>query len=131
MGVGVIETQTGLVVFIVDSDSAVRDSVAALVRALGARPHCFANAEECLAFFDTDTPGCLVTEINLPGIDGMELLRRLRAAGHSTPTIFLALQSDVGGAVRAMRSGAVDYIEKPFIDRQLADRIRELCGFAP
>lgn len=118
-------------VFIVDADVAVRDSVATLVRSLGALPVCFANAEECLTNIEKDEPGCLITEVNLPGMGGMELLSRLRASGYSTPTIFLALQAEVEVAVRAIRSGAVDYIEKPFIDRQLADRIRELCDLSP
>lgn len=130
-GAGAIENPAELVVFIVDADVAVRDGVATLVRSLGALPVSFSNAEECLANIQEDEPGCLITEVNLPGMGGMELLRELRAGGYSTPTIFLALQAEVEAAVRAMRSGAVDYIEKPFIDRQLADRIRELCDLSP
>lgn len=130
VGAGAIHNRPELVVFIVDTDVAVRDSVASLVRSLGARALCFAHPEDCLKGFEAEEPGCLIAEINLPGMGGLELLRQVRDTGRSTPVIFLALRAEVEVAVRAMRSGAVDYIEKPFIDRQLADRIRELCGFA-
>jgi len=115
------------VVFIVDADPAVRDSVASLVRVLGGQPHCFENAEACLGAVNDLQPGCLITEVSLPDMDGMELFERLGSRQPNTPTIFLALRGSVTAAVRAMRSGAVDYIEKPFIDQQLAERIRELC----
>lgn len=127
-GVRAIESNGELVVYIVDADAAVQDSVASLVRSLGAQARCFENAEACLEAFEEEVPGCLITEVSLPGMSGMELLAAIRAADMFTPTIFLALQGDVSAAVHAMRSGAVDYIEKPFIDRQLSSRIRELCG---
>lgn len=128
---GIINTHRELVVFIVDADEAVRDSIASLVTALGGHPYCFRSGEACLLGIDDLQPGCLVTEVSLPGMDGMELFAQFGARVPKTPTIFLALRGSVTAAVRAMRSGAVDYIEKPFIDRQLADRIRELCHLSP
>ncbi len=125
---GVIGNQNDLLIFVVDSDAAVRDSVASLVRSLGGRPLCFQSAEECLQSINGLVPECLVTEVSLPGMDGLALLDHLHESGINTPTIFLALESSVSAAVRAMRSGAIDYIEKPFIDRQLASRIKELCA---
>lgn len=122
-----INTDGERVIFIVDTDPAVRDSVAALVRTLGGHPYCFESGEECLEAIASQKPECLISEVSLPGMDGMQLLSELRARAPDTPTIFLALRGSINAAVLAMRSGAIDYIEKPFIDRQLATRIRELC----
>lgn len=127
----IISTHRELVVFIVDADEAVRDSIASLVTALGGQPYCFDSGEACLQGIDDLEPECLITEVSLPGMSGMDLFARFGARLPKTPTIFLALRGSVTAAVRAMRSGAVDYIEKPFIDRQLADRIRELCHLSP
>lgn len=109
----------------------MRDSVASLVRVLGGQPYGFDCAKACLEAVNGLQPGCLVTEVSLPDMDGMELFEKLGTRLPNTPTIFLALRGSVTSAVRAIRSGAVDYIEKPFIDRQLAERIRELCNLSP
>ncbi len=130
-GAAIINAEDEFAVLIVDADSAVRDSVASLVRVLGGKPYCFESGEECLQGIGGLKPTCLVTEVSLPGMDGMTLFAELSARVPGTPTIFLALRGSITTAVRAMRSGAVDYIEKPFIDRQLAERIRELCHLAP
>lgn len=131
MEAAIIETRGELVVFVVDADPAIRDSVASLVRALGGQPYCFESGEDCLRGINGLRPGCLITEISLPGMDGMELFQKFAKQVPDTPTIFLALRGSVISAVHAIRSGAVDYIEKPFIDRQLASRMRELCHLVP
>ena len=115
------------VIFVIDADPAVRDGIASLVRTLGAEPLCFDSAEACLEDVNGRAPVCLITEVALPGMDGIDLLDHLRSRGISTPTIFLATEGSVRAAVRAMRSGAVDYLEKPFVDRQLVSRIKEFC----
>lgn len=117
-------------ILVIDADPAVRDGIASLVRTLGAEPLCFENAEKCLEGIAELSPSCMITEVALPGMDGIDLLDRLRHLGISMPTIFLATEGSVRAAVRAMRSGAVDYIEKPFVDRQLVNRIREFCNLS-
>ena len=98
------------------------------MRTLGAEPLCFDSAEACLEGLNGYSPACLITEVALPGMDGIDLLDHLRSLGISTPTIFLATEGSISAAVRAMRSGAVDYIEKPFVARQLVHRIKEFCN---
>lgn len=116
------------VIFVIDTDPAVRDGVASLVRTLGAQPLCFDSAEACLQGINGKSPDCLITEVALPGMDGIDLLDHLRSLGIKTPTIFLANEGSITAAVRAMRSGAVDYIEKPFVAQQLVNRLREFCN---
>ncbi len=106
-------------VCVVDPDPAVRRSVGALLRALGAVVEGYATAREFLARLPTAMPVCVVAESRLPDMSGIALLQELRARGLKIPTILLSGDADVTGAVTAMRSGALDFIEKPYIDRAL------------
>ena len=112
-------------VYIVDGDDAVRDSMRSLIGSLEVEARLYASAEALLAEADFTSPACVVTEVHLPGMSGIELQDRLRAAGAEVPVIVLASRSDVPTAVHALRSGAVDFIEKPFVDQVLVRSIRQ------
>lgn len=112
-------------VYVVDADAAVREGLSALLAENRVTVRTFASAEEFLAESPAADRGCLIVEVHLPGMDGLELLERLRARGMRLPVIVLASCSDVPTAVRAMRSGALDFIDKPFIDRVLLNRVRQ------
>jgi FixJ family two-component response regulator len=113
---------------IVDGDAAVRDSLCILLATLDTRVQTYASAEEFLRELPSQALKCLITEVHLPGMSGLELLDKLHALGVYIPTIVLATHSDVPLAVRAMRIGAVDFLDKPFIERALLARVRQLLG---
>ncbi|HUO79048.1 MAG TPA: response regulator [Steroidobacteraceae bacterium] len=106
-------------VCIVDADPAVRQSVGALMRALGAEVASYATAREFLAGLGGTLPVCVVADNRLPDMGGVALIEELRRRGLEIPTVLLSADADVGGAVTAMRAGALDFIEKPYIDRAL------------
>ena len=113
-------------IYVVDADSAVRDSLHSLLTLHGFAVEAYASATD---FLDGPAPlpnACLVTEVHLPDMSGMELLAQLRSRDLELPVIFIANAGDVPTAVRAIRSGAVDFLEKPFLDRALLQRVREL-----
>jgi two-component system response regulator FixJ len=110
-------------VCVVDPDPAVRRSVGALLRALGAEVEGYATAREFLARLPTAVPVCVVAESRLPDMSGIALLQELRARGLRIPTILMSADADVSGAVTAMRAGALDFIEKPYIDRALVTQV--------
>ena len=110
-------------VCVVDPDPAVRRSVAKLLRSLGAQVEGYATAREFLAQLPTAIPSCLIAEAQLPDMPGLTLLQELRGRGLDTPVILLSSEADVTSAVAAMRAGALDFIEKPYIDRALAAQV--------
>jgi len=112
-------------VFLVDDDEAVRDSLGFLMKsvALSSRP--FSSADEFLAEFDPECPGCLVLDIRMPGMSGMELQQKLIDMRAILPIIFITGHGDIPMAVEAMQRGAVDFIPKPFRDHELLDRINK------
>ena len=112
-------------VFVVDDDEAVRDSLAMLLRSVGLESEAYADADEFLAAFDPRRPGCLVLDIRMPGISGLDLQQRLCRRGALLPIIFITGHGDVPMAVQAIRDGAVDFIQKPFQDQALLDRIQQ------
>lgn len=112
-------------VYIVDDDPAVRESVAALVDTLGVRCQTFASAEDFLFGYDNNVPGCLVTDLRMSGMSGMELLEALKEKGIILPLIMITGFADVPLAVRAMQDGAVTVLEKPCRDQELWDSIRK------
>lgn len=112
-------------VFIVDDDPDVRDSLSRLVRAAGFEVECFEGADAFLADWRDDRPGCLVTDIRMPGMTGLELQERMRSEGSSIPTIVLTGHGDVPGAVRALKGGALDFLQKPYEPDVLLVRIAE------
>lgn len=110
-------------VFVIDDDAAVRDSLKYLIESVGHRVRTFASANE---FLDACTPehaGCILADVRMPGMSGLELQERLVARAILMPTIIITGHGDVAMAVRAMKAGALDFIEKPFSDQVLLDQI--------
>ncbi len=110
-------------VFIVDDDDEVRDSLEDLVDSVGLKAEIFASAQEFLAAYDPLRAGCLVLDIRMPGMSGLELQEKLGERQAVLPIIFITGHGDIPMAVKAMRRGAVDFIQKPFRDQDLLDRI--------
>jgi FixJ family two-component response regulator len=112
-------------VFIVDDDSAIRHAMQLLLRSVDLSVEAFESGDDFLDRYDESVSGCLVLDIRMPGLGGMELQERLSALGNSMPIIFITGHADVPMAVEAMQNGAFDFIEKPFRDQELLDRIFE------
>jgi FixJ family two-component response regulator len=112
-------------VFIVDDDAAIRFAMQALMDSVNLDHEIFASADEFLKKVTEQRPGCLVLDIRMPGLGGLELQEELIKRGNTLPIIFITGHGDVPMAVEAMQKGAVDFIQKPFRDQELLDRIRE------
>lgn len=112
-------------VFIVDDDEPVRDSLKMLMRSVGLSAETFSGAAEFLEAYDPDRPGCLVLDIRMPGMSGMELQEKLNEIHAILPIIFITGHGDVPMAVKAIQYGAADFIQKPFRDQDLLDRINK------
>ncbi len=110
-------------VFVVDDDPGVREGLEILVGSTGRPVETFPDAQAFLQAWDRQRPGCLVLDIRMPGMRGLQLQEQTRARRIDLPVIIITGQGDVPAAVRAMRGGAVDFIEKPFNDVILLDRI--------
>ena len=104
---------SGRTIYVVDDDDAMRESLVALLEDAGYEARAYASAEQLLARGPVE-PGCIVSDIRMPGIDGLTLLRTLRAQGSELPLILITGHGDVPLAVAAMKAGAVDFLEKPF-----------------
>jgi two-component system response regulator FixJ len=104
------------VTFVVEDDEAFRDSLKALLESAGLAVETYASGEEFLQAHDSDRYGCLLLDIRMPGIGGLELLEKLAAAKTNLPVIIMTSHGDVPKAVKAMKAGAVDFLEKPFRD---------------
>lgn len=111
-------------VFVVDDDAAVRSALKLLLQSVNLRATCFATATEFLQQFDQRTPGCAVLDVRMPGMSGLELQQQLNLRGATIPVIFVTGHGDVPMAVEAMRHGAFDFLQKPFRDQELIDRIQ-------
>ena len=111
-------------VYVVDDDEAVRDSLEILLETSGFRARSFASALQFLEAAPALPPGCLVADVRMPEMDGLELQERLEAAGHRFPVIIITGHGDVPIAVRAMKAGAVDFIEKPFANEAILESVR-------
>ena len=112
-------------IFVVDDDSAVRDALKLLLRSLGQSVETFGSGQEFLEAYSEDRPGCLVLDIRMPGMSGLELQQQLNERHSSLPIIFITGHGEVPMAVEAMQAGAVDFIQKPFRDQDLIDRINQ------
>jgi RNA polymerase sigma factor (sigma-70 family) len=110
-------------VFIVDDDQSIRHAMEMLMRSVGLKHRIFHSGSEFLDNFSPDAAGCLVLDIRMPGMGGLELHERLTELGGTLPIIFVTGYGDVPMAVDAMQKGAFDFIEKPFRDQELLDRI--------
>jgi FixJ family two-component response regulator len=113
------------IVFVVDDDGSVRESLPALVRSAGWRAEAFASAEEFLARAQTQGPSCLVLDMGLPDLSGLELQRRVATDLAHMPIIFITGRGDVPTTVQAMKAGAMDFLTKPFEDEALLGAIRD------
>jgi FixJ family two-component response regulator len=112
-------------VFIVDDDAGVRSSIRVLLKSIGIAATALGSAKEFLDGFDPEQPGCLVLDIRMPGMSGMELQQQLNLKGAILPVIFITGHGDVPMAVEAMQHGAFDFLQKPFRDQDLIDRIQK------
>jgi FixJ family two-component response regulator len=110
-------------VFIVDDDDAVRESLGFLMKSIGIEARGFSSAPEFLEFYNDGIVGCLVLDIRMPGMSGLELQDRLNEMNAILPIIFITGHGDVPMAVEALKKGALDFIQKPFRDQDLIDRI--------
>jgi len=110
-------------VFIIDDDASVRVSIQDLLDSLGLRSESFGTAEEFLRSKRPDGPSCLVLDVRLPGVNGLDFQRRLVDAGFRIPIIFITGHGDIPMTVKAMKSGAVEFLTKPFQDRDLLGAI--------
>lgn len=110
-------------VFVVDDDLSVREALSSLIRSVGLSVETFASAKEFLQFQRPDVPVCLVLDVRMPGLSGLELQRELAQAGQRVPIIFITGHGDIPMTVRAMKAGAVDFLPKPFRDQDLLDAI--------
>jgi FixJ family two-component response regulator len=112
-------------VFVIDDDMEVRMSIQGLLRAAGLHSESFATAEEFLANTVPECPSCLVLDVSLPGVDGLELQRKLANAGVPIPIIFITGHGDIPMTVKAIKSGAVEFLTKPFVDGDLLNAIQQ------
>lgn len=113
------------IVYLVDDDPAVRHSLTRLLDSAGFRSAAFESAEEFLAHRDQFQRGCLLLDVRMPGMSGMELQNKLNTDGLQLPIIIVTGHADVPMAISALKAGAFDFIEKPFDDEALLQRIRE------
>jgi two-component system, LuxR family, response regulator FixJ len=111
-------------VFVVDDDEAVRSSLRLLLKSVGLAPNTLGSAREFLASYDPHQPGCLVLDVRMPEMSGLELQETLNLRGAVIPVIFITGHGDVPMAVEAMQAGAFDFLQKPFRDQDLIDRIQ-------
>jgi RNA polymerase sigma factor (sigma-70 family) len=118
-------TEADAIVFVVDDDASVRQSLKNLVGSVGLRVEAFTSAQEFLGSKLTDLPACLVLDVRLPGLSGLDLQKRMADAGIEIPIIFITGHGDIPMTVRAMKAGAVEFLTKPFRDQDLLDAIQQ------
>ena len=118
-------TEIEAFVFIVDDDASMRESLKNLIRSVGLRVELFASAQEFLQSKRPDVPCCLVLDVRLPGLSGLDLQKRTTEAGMEIPIIFITGHGDIPMSVRAMKAGAVEFLTKPFRDQDLLDAIQQ------
>ena len=111
-------------VFVVDDDEGVRNSLRFLLKSVGLASRTLSSASEFLDSYKPSQPGCLVLDVRMPGMSGLELQQQLNLRGATIPVIFITGHGDVPMAVEAMQHGAFDFLQKPFRDQDLIDRIQ-------
>ena len=112
-------------VFVIDDDASMRESIEGLLKSANLRSESFGAAEEFLRSKPPEGPSCLVLDVGLPGISGLEFQRQLADAGLLIPIIFITGHGDIPMTVKAMKSGAVEFLTKPFLDENLLDAVRQ------
>jgi FixJ family two-component response regulator len=112
-------------VFVVDDDASVREALASLIGSVALHVECFASPGEFLHRAHSDTPSCVVLDVRMPGLSGLEVQQRLAHTDRKMPIIFISAHGDIPMAVRAMKDGAVEFLPKPFRDEDLLTAIRQ------
>lgn len=118
-------TEAEPTVFVVDDDAAVGDAIRLLLKSVGLRSEVYSSATDFLQAYDQEQPGCLILDVRMPGMSGLDLQRRLQELGSKLPIIFVTAHGDVPMAVNALKAGAADFIQKPFRDQDLLDKIQD------
>jgi two-component system, LuxR family, response regulator FixJ len=118
-------TDQSAVIYLVDDDDAVRDALGMLFKSIGLEHEAYSSALDFLQHYDSSRLSCLIADIRMPGLNGLELQQRLNEQRAEVPIIFITGHGDVPMAVTAMKSGAADFIQKPFRDQDLIDRIHK------
>ena len=118
-------SEADAMIFVVDDDAALRDALQRLLRSVGLQVTTFASAREFLQHRGADVPGCLVLDVRLPGLSGLDLQHELAAAQLDLPIIFMTGYGDIPMTVQAMKAGAVEFLTKPFRDQDLLDAIQQ------
>jgi FixJ family two-component response regulator len=113
------------VVFVVDDDASVREALASLIGSVALRVECFASPGEFLRRRKSESPACLVLDVRMPGLSGLDLQRKLARGEHQIPIIFISAHGDIPMAVGAMKAGAIEFLPKPFREEDLLDAIRQ------
>jgi FixJ family two-component response regulator len=113
------------IVFVVDDDPSIRDALTSLIRSVGLHVETFGSAQAFLRHPRPDASGCLVLDVRLPGLSGLDLQRELAAAEMTMPIIFITGHGDIPMTVQAMKAGAVEFLTKPFRDQELLDAIAQ------
>jgi FixJ family two-component response regulator len=118
-------SEADAVVFVVDDDSRLRESLENLMRSVGLRVATFASAQDFLRSKRPDMPGCVVLDVRLQGLSGLDLQKRMADAGIDIPIIFITGHGDIPMSVQAMKAGAVEFLTKPFRDQNLLDAVQQ------
>ncbi len=113
------------IIFVIDDDKSVRDSLQRLLTSVGLAVRVFPTAQEFLQSRRSDSPGCLVLDVRLPGLSGLDLQSELARSDASLPIVFLTGHGDIPMSVRAMKAGAIEFLTKPFREQGLLDAIRQ------
>ena len=113
------------IVFVIDDDASFRQSTGRLIQSIGFQVKTFGAAAEFLSTGRTDVPSCLVLDVRLPGLSGLDLQQELGEAGIEIPIIFITGHGDIPMSVRAMKAGAVEFLTKPFREQDLLDAVRQ------
>jgi FixJ family two-component response regulator len=120
-------TNTGLVA-IVDDDQSVQNALKDLMESVGISARCFGSAQEFLASHERDRTACLIVDIRMPGMSGLEMQARLKAEGSFIPIIFMTAHNDSKTKMQAIKAGAIEFLSKPFDDEVLLEKVRLTLG---
>jgi FixJ family two-component response regulator len=113
------------IVFVIDDDESMREALKSLIRSVGLKVETFASAQEFLQSERPETPACLILDVRMPGLSGLDLQRELTEANINIPIVFITGHGDIPMSVRAMKAGAVEFLTKPFRDQDLLDAIQQ------
>jgi len=120
-----VKTQAEAMVFVIDDDESIREALHSLIRSVGLRVETYPSAHEFLQSDRPDVPACLILDVRMPGLSGLDLQRDLTEANIHIPIIFITGHGDIPMSVRAMKAGAVEFLTKPFRDQDLLDAIQQ------